>query len=134
MKRSGLAAVFLAALVLCASALASSGPSGAYSGPVTSGNLKGTWTLSFSSPNYTVAFNGSVVVKGSYSLSGSKITFSDKSGKDACPGKGVYTFKASGRSLSFKKVSDANAKCSGRRTVLGATFTKKFSQAPGGGY
>ena len=134
MKRSGLAAVFLAALVLCASALASSGPSGAYSGPVTSGNLKGTWTLSFSSPNYTVAFNGSVVVKGSFSVSANKLTFSDKSGKDACPGKGVYTFKASGRSLSFKKVSDSNAKCSGRRTVLGATFTKKFSQAPGGGY
>ena len=58
----------------------------------------------------------------------------DKSGKDACPGKGVYSFKASGRSLSFKKVSDSNAKCAGRRTVLAATFTKKFSQGAGGGY
>ena len=134
MKRSGLAAVFLAALVLCASALASSGPSGAYSGPVTSGNLKGTWTLSFSSPNYTVAFNGSVVVKGSFSVSANKLTFSDKSGKDACPGKGVYTFNASGRTLSFKKVSDSNARCAGRRTVLAVAFTKKFSQTSGGGY
>ncbi|HEY1777697.1 MAG TPA: hypothetical protein VGG41_16180 [Solirubrobacteraceae bacterium] len=134
MKRSGFVAVLLAALVLCASALASSGPSGAYSGTVKSGNLKGSWTLSFSSPNYTVALNGSVVVKGSYSISGSKLTLTDKSGKLACPGKGVYSFKLSGRSLSLKKVSDTNAKCAGRRAVLAIPFTKKFSQAPGGGY
>jgi hypothetical protein len=134
MKRSGLVAVLLAALVLCASALASSAPSGSYNGMVTSGPLKGTWTLSFTSPNYTVAFNGSVVVKGSFSVSANKITFADKSGKDACPGKGVYSFNASGRSLSFKKVSDSNAKCVGRRTVLAASFTKKFSQTSGGGY
>lgn len=134
MKRYACAAGLIATLAFCATALASSAPSGSYTGTVGSGQLKGTWTLAFSSPNYTVADNGTVVVKGTFSVSGNKMTFSDKSGKDACPGKGVYSFTASGRSLTFKRVSDSNSKCYGRRTVLATTFAKKFSQKPGGGY
>ena len=135
MKRIASVTAVLAALVLCSVALASTPLSGAFNGNVggsaLGGKLKGLWTLTFSAPNYTVAFAGTVVVHGTYTLSASKVTFSDKSGKDACPGKGVYTYKLQATTLTFKRVSDTNAKCAGRRAVLAATFTKKFSSSPG---
>ena len=136
MKRIAAAIGVLGALLVCAAALAATSVNGTYTATLGSGPLKGavkgTWTLNFASPKYTVAYNGSVSAKGSYSLSGNKITFSDKSGPRACPGKGVYTYKLNGRILTFKKVSDSNAKCAGRSAVLAGTFTKKFASSPGG--
>jgi hypothetical protein len=125
----------LAALVLCAAAMAASLPNGTYTGTVggsaLGGKVKGTWTLAFASPSYTIGFNGTTVVKGSFSQGGGKITFNDKSGKLACSAKGVYSYKLNGRVLTFKKVSDPN-KCAGRIAVLAASFTKKFASSPGG--
>jgi hypothetical protein len=136
MKRIVGAAGLLAALVLCTAALAASLPNGSYTGTVggsvLGGQVKGTWTLAFASPNYTITFNGANVVKGSFSQGGGKITFNDKSGKLACKGsKGVYSYKLNGRTLTFKKVSDPN-KCAGRIAVLASSFTKKFASNPGG--
>lgn len=123
-------------LALCAVALASSALSGTYATtvPKSAGGLAGNWTLVFASPKYTVTDNGSTVVTGTYALSGTKITFTDKSGKDACPGKGVYRYSAVGTTLTFKRISDSNAKCAGRRAVLGSKFTKKLSVGSGSGY
>jgi hypothetical protein len=137
MKRIVGAATVVAALVLCAAAMAASLANGSYTGTVGSsplgGQLKGTWVLTFKSPSYTVAFNGTTVIKGTYTQGGGKITFTDKSGKLACPGKGVYSYKVNGRTVTFKKISDSS-KCAGRSGVLATSFTKKFTTSGGGGY
>jgi hypothetical protein len=123
-------------LALCAVALASVALSGTYSTSIgkSAAGVTGTWTVTFKSPKYTITDNGSTVVTGTYTLSGNKITVTDKSGKDACPGKGVYQYTAVSRSLTFKRISDPSAKCAGRRAVLAATFTKKLSVGGPSGY
>jgi hypothetical protein len=135
MRRVACVVGLFGVLAICAVAAAASLPNGTYTGTVggsaLGGKVKGTWTLAFASPNYTIGYNGSTVVKGSFSQSGGKVTFSDKSGKLACPGKGVYSYKVSGRTLTFKKVSDSS-KCAGRIAVLAVPFTKKFASSPGG--
>ena len=138
MKRLAATIALLSALALCASALAGSPLSGTYSttigkGPL-GGKVAGAWSLAFSSSNYAVSFKGTKVAVGTYTTSGRKVTFTDKSGTAACPGKGVYRYTLSGRSLTFKVVSDKNAACAGRRAVLAGTFTKKFTSPAGGGY
>ena len=136
MKRIAATLVIAGALSLCAVAMASVALSGTYTTTLgkSAGPLAGAWSLTFASPKYTVADKGSTVVSGTYTLSGNKITFTDKSGKDACPGKGVYQYSAVGRGLTFKRISDSNAKCAGRRAVLAATFTKKLSVGGPSGY
>lgn len=135
MKRIVAGATLIGVLVLCAVALAASLPNGTYTGTVNSsslgGKLKGTWVLTFSSPNYTIAFGGSTVVKGTFTQRAGRVTFADKSGKLACPNKGVYSYNLNGSRLTFKPVSDSSAKCAGRRVVLAASFTKKFASKPG---
>jgi hypothetical protein len=138
MKRLTATITALSALALCTAALAGSPLSGTFNttigkGPL-GGKVAGAWSLAFSSPNYTVSYKGSKAVVGTYTTSGGKVTFTDKSGKLACPGKGVYSYTLSGRTLKFKVVSDKNAACAGRRAVLAGTFTKKFAQGSGGGY
>jgi hypothetical protein len=139
MKRLAVTITAVSALALCTAAFAGSPLSGTYNttigkGPL-GGKLAGAWSLTFSSPNYTVSYKGAKVVVGTYTTSGGKLTFNDKSGKLACPGKGVYSYKLNGRSLTFKVVSDKSPACAGRRGVLaGGTFTKKFSSSGGGGY
>jgi len=135
MKRIAVALGLGSVLALCAVALASTALSGTYSTTIgkSAGGLAGAWTMTFASPKYTITDKGSTVVTGTYTLSGNKITFTDKAGKDACPGKGVYQYTESGRSLTFKRISDTNAKCAGRRAVLASTFTKKFSSSGSGG-
>ena len=125
-------------LALCAAALASVALSGTYTatvgrGPL-GGKVAGTWGIAFSAPKYTITYNGSAVANGGYTLSGNKVTFTDKSGKAACPGKGVYTYTLRVRSLTFKVLSDPSAKCAGRRAVLASTFTKKLSVPSHSGY
>ena len=133
MKRIATAAALAIALVACTTALAASALSGTYNATITgNGSLNGAWSLSFSGSKYTITFKGATAVSGSFTQSGSKITFSDRSGKYACSSKGVYSYTLSGRTLKFKRVSDA--KCSGRRTVLAATYTKKFTSGGGSGY
>lgn len=54
--------------------------------------------------------DGSVEIKGKYSISGDKVTIQDTEGTD-CSAKGVYTLKVSGNQLTMTMVSDA---CEGR--------------------
>ena len=137
MRRIATTIAVTSALVFCAAALAGSPPSGTYNTTIGSkplgGKVAGAWSLSFSSPTYTVSYKGTKVASGTFSTSGNKITFTDKSGKLACPGKGVYSYSVSGLTLKFKLVRDKSASCAGRRAVLAGTFTKKFKQS-GGGY
>ena len=115
-------------LLLAATALAAAALHGTYKTTITGtalgGAVNGKWTINFASPNYTVTDAGAVVIRGKYSTSGSKITFTDKSGKDACPTPGIYTFKLNGSKLKFTRVTDSFAKCAGRETVLAGSFTK----------
>lgn len=125
----GLMAIILAVMAvglgLSAAAVAAGSPSGTYKGNVTSvalgGVLKGTWTLVFKSGRYSVADNGKVVIRGKYSISGTKITLGHETGPAACAATGTYTFKIAGQTLRFIRISDT---CAGRKTVLAASFTK----------
>jgi hypothetical protein len=128
MQRLATVASVAAALLLASVALAAATPAGTYKTKITSnaagGALKGTWTVKFASPAYTVTDNGTVVVHGKYSIKGTTITFNDKSGRDVCPGPGKYAFKLSGTKLNLTLVSDSNPACLGRRVVLAGSFTK----------
>ena len=126
MKRLALGVVVAASLAASSTALAAA-PNGTYKTRITSGALggalKGPWTIAIKSGAYTVTDNGSTVIHGKYTVVGTKITFTDKTGKDACPGSGTYTFKLSGQNLKFTRVSDSSANCAGRRVVLAGSFT-----------
>jgi hypothetical protein len=127
MKRFAIAVSVAVVLVLASVALAA-GLSGTYKTTIGSaplgGALKGTWTIKFNSPDYTVTDNGTAVIRGKYSITGTRITFNDKSGKDACPNPGVYKFALNGSKLKFARVSDSATKCAGREAVLAGSYTK----------
>ena len=124
MRRAILAIAIVVLAALPAAAGAGTILSGTYATKIASGPLKGTWSIDFASPNYTVTFQGMVGVRGRFAISGQRITFHDTGGPQACSGSGVYTFKLAGRRLQFTRVSDPAANCAGRRGVLAQTFTK----------
>jgi hypothetical protein len=128
MKRLTVAVSVAVVLALASVALAAGTLSGTYKTTIGSaplgGALKGTWTIKFNSPDYTVTDNGTAVIHGKYSITGTKITFNDKSGKDACPSPGVYKFTLNGSKLKFTRVSDSATKCAGREGVLAGSYTK----------
>ncbi len=134
MRRITAAGALVIALLACSTASAVAALSGTYNATITkSGPLRGAWSLTFSGSKYTISFKGAVAVNGAFTQSGSKITFSDRGGKYACPGKkGVYSYALNGHTLTFKRVSDAQ--CAGRQVVLGATFAKKFGSGGHSGY
>jgi len=122
MRRTVLAFAVATALTFVAVAAAAA-PSGTYTTKVPSGQLKGTWTLKFSSGGaYTTSFKGGVIAKGKATVSGSKITFAHETGPGACTKAGRYSFKTSGKTLKLTRISDT---CDGRPTVLARTFTKQ---------
>src|SRR5579871_5898428 len=85
MKRLATVSTTALALVLCAAALASSALGGTYDATITkSGPLAGAWSVTFKGSAYTITFKGATAVKGTFTQSGNKITFADKSGKYAC--------------------------------------------------
>jgi hypothetical protein len=133
MKRLGTLVATTFAVTLCAVALAATKLSGTYNATITkAGALNGSWSVTFSGTSYTIGFKGATAVKGVVAQSGNRLTFADRSGKYAWPAKGVYTYSLNGRTLTFKAVSDS--KCAGRRVVLAARYTKKFSSSGPGGY
>jgi len=133
LKRFGTFSATALALTLCAAALASTTLAGTYNATITrAGALNGSWSMTFKGSAYTIAFKGATAVKGVIAQSGNRLTFADRSGRYACAAKGVYTYSLSGRTLTFKAVSDP--KCPGRRVVLAARFTKKFSTSSNGSY
>jgi hypothetical protein len=125
-KLVGLAVVAVV-FSLSAGALAAGGPSGTYKTTVHTsvlgGALNGSWTLQLKNGKYAVKDAGRAAVNGSYKITGSKMSWTDSGGPDACKGTGVYKFKASGKTLKFTKVSDTNL-CFGRQIVLSGKFTK----------
>jgi len=128
MKRLAISTSIVVGLALASVALAAATLNGTYKTTITGkplgGAVKGTWTIDFKNPDYTVTDNGAAVIHGKYSVNGTKITLNDKSGKDACPTPGIYTYKLTGTKLHFTRVSDSFTKCAGRETVLAGNFTK----------
>jgi hypothetical protein len=126
MKRLAIAAALLTLLAASPVALAVVGPSGTYKTMIVSnalkGELKGVWTIAFASGTYTVKTHSTVVVRGKYSIEGTKITFGHETGAGACPATGTYAFHPSGQNLTFVRINDP--KCAARSVVLGGSFTK----------
>jgi outer membrane protein assembly factor BamB len=86
--------------------------------------LDGTWQLKFLPAGaVNILRNGHVVVVGRAVVAGGRVTFSDRSGSYACPppdATGRYTYKLTGRRLTFRPIAD---KCTGRKLIL---TTKAF--------
>jgi hypothetical protein len=122
-RRLAIAVALVAALVLPCGALArTSALPGKYTVKVASpAQFKGTWTLAFTKATYTVARNGAVVVRGSYTVAGAKVTLSHESGPLACADAGKYSWKRVGKQLTLKKLSDT-ARCTGRALILAHVF------------
>jgi hypothetical protein len=99
---------------------------GAYKTKITSPpEFKGTWVLKFAKGGtYTVANGGHILVRGKYSSTGAKITFSHETGDGACSKAGRYSWKKSGKTLKFTRITDSAA-CAGRSGVLAQTFTQQ---------
>lgn len=125
MKRFAIAASVVVALALSSVALAGGTLPGKYATTIKSpAEFKGKWALNIAKGGtYTVANNGQVIVRGKYSVAGSRITFGRESGAGACPKMGKYTWKKSGTTLKFTRISDPPA-CSGRSGVPAHTFTQ----------
>jgi hypothetical protein len=119
------ASLVVVVLALSSVALASGTLAGKYATTIKSpAEFKGNWVLNLAKGGtYTVANNGQIFVRGKYAVTGSKITFGHESGQGACPKTGKYTWKKSGKTLKFTRLSDAPV-CSGRSGVLARTFTQ----------
>ena len=109
-------------LVLTSVALAGGTAAGRYATTITSpAAFKGTWVLNLAKGGtYTVATNDKIFIRGKYAVTGSKITFGRETGQGACPKTGTYTWRKSGKTLKFTRVSDSPV-CSGRSGVLAHT-------------
>lgn len=123
-KRIALAASVAAALASPSLALAGGSLAGTYKTTFASpAQFKGTWVLKFAAGGaYSVTDNGHLLVRGKYTSGGSKITFGHETGQGACAKSGTYTWTKAGKTLRFKRVSDA-ASCNGRITILSHALT-----------
>jgi hypothetical protein len=122
MKRITITAAVLTACALASAALAAGGPIGTWKTKISgtkvlAGHIDGTWTISFKSNTYTVTWNGKTALHGDYTVKGSDMTLTDKSGEVKCPGAGTYSFKTKGAKLTLKKITDSQP-CAGRTAVL----------------
>jgi hypothetical protein len=125
MKRLATLAAVLLALTVASVALGAGGL-GKFKTKITGkgantehGTLDGTWTIDLSSRTsgkLNLTWNGGAAGGGAYAISGSTITFTPKK-NGACATKGKYTFKLTGKTLTFTKISDT---CAKRSDVLGA--------------
>jgi hypothetical protein len=117
-RTAALAAVL--AVVLTGVAAASGSLSGTYVTKVTTdGFLNGTYHMTFSPGHFVIHGPYALVGRGTYSISGSRITLH---GPGKCATAGIYQFKVSGTSLTFRKISDS---CP-RAAVLTARALKKL--------
>jgi hypothetical protein len=83
------------------------------------GSLDGTWTIDLSSPTsgkVKLTWKGQKAGGGTYVISGSTITLTPRKNGE-CKTKGKYTFKLTGKTLTFTKISDT---CTQRSDVLAA--------------
>ena len=124
-KRFGLVAAIVGiALVASSAALAGSTLPGTYTTRIASpAQFKGTWSLKFaSSGKYSVIDSGHLLVRGTYTTTGSRVTFGHETGDGACAATGVYTWTRAGKTLRFTRIRD-HASCTGRKSVLAHTYT-----------
>ena len=131
MKRIAVTLGLGGVLALCAVALASTALSGTYTTTLgkSTGKLAGSLEADLREPQVHGHRQGQDGRHRHLHAERQQDHLHRQERKDACPGKGVYQYSEVGRSLTFKRISDSNAKCAGRRTVLAATFTKKFSSS-----
>ena len=125
MKRLATLVAVLLALTAASVALAAGGM-GKFKTKITGkgaktdhGQVDGTWTIDLRSPTsgkVNLTRNGQDMGGGTYVISGSKITLTPKK-NGSCTAKGKYTFKLTGKALTFKKISDT---CTVRSDVLTA--------------
>jgi hypothetical protein len=86
-------------------------PSGTYQATIKEpAGLKGVWRIEFHAGTDTDYLNGTKVASGTYTISGSTITFAQPAvpsgSPDTCRSPGKYTFRLPGRTLTFTKISD----------------------------
>lgn len=125
LKQLALAASLVAMLALSSVALASGTLAGKYTTSIkTPAQFKGTWVLTFAKGGTYTVDNGHLLIRGRYSTNGSRITFGHETGDGACAKSGTYTWKKTGRTLKFTRVSESPV-CSGRSGVLAHTFTQQ---------
>jgi len=122
MKRLTIILSVLTVLAIVPAALAAGGPTGKWKTTISGkkvlgGHVDGSWTVDFTSARYTVTWNGKTVLHGVYTVTGSDMSLTDKSGEVKCPGTGTYTFKVNAEKLTLKKIKDSEA-CAGRIAVL----------------
>jgi hypothetical protein len=124
-KVVALAAMVVVALAVSSVASAANSVAGRYTTTIKSpAQLKGTWVLTLArGGTFTVALNGRVVSRGSYSATARTITFGRERGGSGCAGRGMYTLRKTGRTVRFIRVREA-ASCGGRAAVLAHRFTK----------
>jgi hypothetical protein len=113
----------VAAFVFSAVAFASSTPAGKWTTTIKSpAQFKGTWVLALAKGGAYTVDNGQFLIRGRYSTTGSKITFGHESGDGSCAKSGTYSWKKTGQTLKFTRVSESPL-CSGRSGVLAHAFT-----------
>jgi hypothetical protein len=123
LKRFAPFAALAALLALTATAFAAGGLSGKYKEKISGdsalgGALNGTWVITLTKGHYKATENGHLIVKGTDTITGKKISLMDTSGPGKCSGTGNYKFKLSGHKLTFTVISDPSASCAGRKGVL----------------
>src|SRR5262245_53208216 len=107
-------AAALGALVVASAAVAAGGLTakltGTYSATISSpAQIKGKWTLTLArSGVYTVALNGKIGARGTYSSTATTITFHEPA-SSGCGGSGTYSWKKSGSSLTFVRKRESSA-------------------------
>jgi len=125
MKGLAIVVVAVAALALALSpgASAAGALSGKYRGTISSGFLKGTWTITFNKSKKTYKVVGPFgSLTGHNRYSGSQITFYKESAGTICPGAGTYRYRLTGRTLKFTKVREA---CNPRAIVTARPTYRK---------
>jgi hypothetical protein len=86
-------------------------PSGTYQTTIKEpATLKGLWRIKFHVGTDTDFLNGTKVASGKYTISGTTISFAQPAvpagSPETCQSSGKYTFRLSGRTLKFTKISD----------------------------
>jgi len=126
MKRLAIAALLIAVLPLSAQALASTTPAGTYTTTIKNpATFRGNWVLNLARGGTYTVDNGQFRIRGKYLTTGAKITFGHETGEGACAKTGTYTWKKTGKTLKFSRVSESPA-CSGRSGVLAHAFTQQL--------
>jgi hypothetical protein len=113
-------AVVLAAVPAAVASASRRSLSGTYKTTVESaGTLNGTYKISFYPGRFTLVAPYNITGHGTYSLSGSRITVH---GPGSCKPAGIYEYRLSGSTLSFRKIKDPCA----RAAILTAHVMKKI--------